>query len=148
MVRGQNGEAVAPVFARERYKVCYNRRDDTGQSGCTFAQQEHEIRGALRGVAVRTWIDGHHQHVVGAKAYVDGGCASQAAQEEAGYAEQDDRHCDLRDDEEVTEGEAAPGASEGIFAFESVGEQRSSGCPCGCETKQKAADNTDCERVE
>ncbi len=76
-----------------------------------------ELNGTLRGVAVDAGIDRHHEDAAGAEADVDAGGGLEAAKEETGGAEENERHGDLADEEDVAEIEAATGAGEGVFAF-------------------------------
>ena len=141
-------EPVGTIATGERRSVSDNSRDDTGESCDAVTQLHHEVDCALGRVTVHAGIDGHHEHVVRVETDVDGGSALEAAQKEAGDAEENNGHGNLRDDEEIAQREAAARASEGVFAFERVGEQGSRCGPGRGDTEQKTADEAEGERVE
>ena len=72
----------------------------------------------------------------------------QAAEEEAGGAEEDERHGDLGDEEDVAEAPSASGAGEGVFSFERVGEDGARGDPGRDEAEEKAGGYAKHEGVE
>src|ERR1019366_5734808 len=96
-----NVKPVAPVSARERYRVGARGGSDARKGGHTLAQFAEELRGARRGVPVYTRIDGHGQDAARAEADVHSGGALQAAQKQPRGAEQHERHREPRDDQHV-----------------------------------------------
>ena len=72
----------------------------------------------------------------------------EAAEEETGGAEEDERHGDLGDEEDVAEIEAATGAGEGVFAFERIGEDGAGGDPGGDEAEEESGGDAEEEGIE
>ena len=119
-----------------------------GRAATRSRSLREELDGAVGRVAVDAGIDGHHEDVVRAEADVDAGGASQAAEEESGGAEQDERHGDLRDDEDVAQAEATAGTGEGVLAFERAGEDGARGDPGGDEAEEQTGGDAKSEGVE
>ena len=141
-------EAVAAGAPGEGDGVGCDGGDDSGEGGDALAGLREELDGALGRVAVDAGVDGHHEDAVRAEADVDAGGRLQAAEEEAGGAEEDERHGDLRYQEDVAQAEATAGAGEGVFAFEGVGEDGAGGDPGWDEAKEKAGGCAEEEDVE
>lgn len=94
-------KAVAAMAAGKRERIGDGGRRDAGNGGDAAPEFGEELDGALGGVAVQARINGHGENAAGTKADINAGGAAKTAEAEAGDAEKNERHGDLRDDEEV-----------------------------------------------
>lgn len=141
-------ETVGTMAHRERYTVGGGGGDDAWERGDAFPHGTEKLDGTLGGVAVKLWVDGHHDDTARAKADVDSGGVFEAAEEESGGAEQDEGERDLRDDERAAQAPAMARAGKCLFAFEGVRHERARGGPGGNEAADEARNQAEEEAVE
>jgi len=94
-------KAVAAVAAGKRKRIGDGGRRDAGNGGSAALEFGEELDGVLGCVAVQARIDGHGENAAGTKANINAGGAAKTAEAETGDAEKNERHGDLRDDEDV-----------------------------------------------
>ncbi len=141
-------EIVAAMAHRERYTVGGGGGDNAWKRGNAFPHVAEKLDGTLGGVAVKLWVDGHHDETAGAKADVDSGGVFEAAEEEPGGTQQDEGERYLGDDERAAQAPAMARASKRLFAFERIRHERARGGPGGNEAADEACYQAEEEAVE
>jgi hypothetical protein len=141
-------ETVGAMAHRERDAVAGGGGDDTWEGGDAFPHGAEKLDGTLGSVAVKLRVDGHHDETAGAKANVDSGGVFEAAKEESGGAQQDEREGYLRDDERAAQTPAMARAGKRLFALERIRHERARRGPGGNEAADEAGGQTEEEAVE